>query len=276
MLAANRYGKSRVRLVKVSRLGDRHQLTEVTVNISLAGDFERAFTAGDNSAVLPTDTMKNTVYALAKDHSIAPLELFAMTLARHFVSTHAQASSATVTLLETPWHRATVEGKSHDHSFLRGSEERATCVARVENGEESWTSGIEGLVMLKTANSGFEGFPRDAYTTLAETGDRLFGTNLSGNWWYSEQTDFLDCRSRARTALIECFSRHQSRSVQHTLHAMAEEVLTRCPEVSKVHLALPNLHCLLVDLSPFDLSNENEVFVPVDEPHGSIEATVSR
>jgi urate oxidase len=76
-ISANSYGKSLVRLTKVTRKKDRHELKEIAVDICLEGAFEEAYTRGDNSMVVPTDTMKNTVYALASKHELADIEGFA-------------------------------------------------------------------------------------------------------------------------------------------------------------------------------------------------------
>lgn len=273
-----RYGKSRVRMVKVSRKGETHSLTDLTVHIALEGDFESAYTRGDNSKVLPTDTMKNTVYALGKSDPIETIESFALRLGRHFVGVGPQIARARVTIVRTMWDRIRTHGKHHPHSFTRSSDESPMCEAVVEkNGDAAMESGIDDMVVLKTTNSGFSGFFRDRFTTLKETDDRIFGTSVRARWRYdSARADFAAGRESVRSALLETFANHRSASVQQTLCAMGEAALEGCREMRSISLRMPNRHCLLVDLAPFGMTNENEIFLPIDEPSGMIEATMER
>jgi urate oxidase len=278
MLGPNSYGKSGIRLVKVTRRPDRHDLKDVTVAVRLEGDFDKAHTVGDNSAVLPTDTMKNTVYALASEHSLEELESFGLVLARHFVQSHPPVSRARVEISEHLWERVDVSGRPHRHAFRRAGEEtRLARIALDRGGKPSVEAGIENLVILKTAQSGFAGFPRDRYTTLKETGDRILATALSAVWSYVEpENSFNLLWNAVRRTLLETFADHESNSVQHTLDAMGEAVLERHAEVRQVRLTMPNKHHLPVDLTPFGLPNENAIFVATEEPYGLIEATMSR
>jgi urate oxidase len=277
-LAENRYGKSRVRLVRVKRHADRHDFREWSVDILLQGDFESCFKKGDNTKILPTDTMKNTVYSLARDSAAGSMEEFAKELADFLLRRNPQVSHAEVSVTEKMWERAPVAGKPHPTTFVQSSGERATTtISRAQVGKFSVTAGIENLVMMKTAGSGFEGYIRDSLTTLPPTADRLFGTALRANWKYSsEVVAFTPVRAKIREILLAVFAEHDSKSVQHTLYAMGEEVLKQIPELCEIQLAMPNLHCLLVDLSRFGQDNPNEIFVPTDEPHGTIEATLRR
>lgn len=276
-VVSNRYGKTRVRMVKVLRHGERHELRDITAHITLEGDFVRSYTEADNSIVLPTDTMKNTVYALGKDHPLDTVESFALHLGRHFVETVPHVAAATVRIEQTGWGRIEVGGKAHPHSFVRQSNEKAMCEVVVRRDGATVESGIDDLVILKTTDSGFSGFMRDAYTTLKETDDRIMGTSVAARWTYSGATiDFARERTAVRTALLESFARHRSESVQHTLYAMGETALAAAPSVRRLRLTMPNRHCLLVDLTPFGMTNHNEIFVPIDEPSGLIEATLER
>ena len=281
-LGRNSYGKSKVRLLKVSRSGADnrwHDIRELTVDISLSGDFDAVHTRGDNSKCLPTDTMKNTVYALAKDDPIDSIESFATRIAAQFVETHLPASRAVVAISESAWARAELAGGSHPHTFVRGSQERADCTSIFERAfDPRVSSGLTELILLKSADSAFSGFTRDNYTTLRETEDRIFCTSVSASWRFGERraSNYNEARRAVRQALIETFAAHESKSVQQTLYAMGEAALARCDQVESIHLIMPNKHCLLVDLSPFGLENKNEIFVPTDEPHGLIEATVER
>jgi urate oxidase len=277
-LAESRYGKSRVRVVRVKRHADRHDFCEWTVQILLQGDFESCFTDGDNSKILPTDTMKNTVYSLARKSSAACMEDFAKELVDFLLGGNPQVSEAEVSISEKAWRHLTTDGKAHPTTFVQSSGERQTTrVARAPERKFSVRSGLENLVIMKTAGSGFEGYIQDSLTTLPPTADRLFGTALTASWKYTaSDLPFAPLRVKIREILLGVFAAHESKSVQHTLHAMGEAVLAGVAEVEEIELIMPNIHCLLVDLSRFGQDNPNEIFVPIDEPHGYIEARIRR
>jgi urate oxidase len=278
MLGPNSYGKSGIRLVKLTRGPDRHELSDLTVAVALEGAFQAAHVAGDNSAVLPTDTMKNTVYALASRGPLEPIEAFALLLARHFVASHAPVSRARVSIVQHPWERLDVSGRPQGTAFRRPDTETRRAEAAIErSGGAAVESGLADLVVMKTARSGFSGFARDRYTTLKETGDRILATALRADWSYSSPDVPFGVVGRGiRQTLLETFAEHDSRSVQHTLHAMGEAVLERHAEVTEIRISMPNKHHLPVDLAPFGLENRNEIFVATEEPFGLIEATVRR
>jgi urate oxidase len=277
-LAENRYGKARVRLMKVTRHAHGNDLHEWTVRVLLKGDFETAHTEGDNSKILATDTMKNTVYFVARNSEATSMEEYAKELVDFLLSRNPQVSSAEVSVESTMWKRLTVDGKPHPDSFMRGSNEvQTTSVERAQRSEFTITSGLENLVIMKTSNSAFEGYIKESLTTLKETTDRLFATALTATWSYtSAALDFDAARVQLREAMIATFANHVSKSVQQTLYAMAESALMTVPEADDIQLTMPNKHCLLVDLSRFGQENPNEIFVPTDEPSGYIEATVRR
>jgi urate oxidase len=277
-LAENRYGKSRVRVVRVKRHADRHDFCEWTVQILLQGDFESCFTDGDNSKILPTDTMKNTVYSLARKSSAGCMEDFAKELVDFLLGRNPQVSEAEVSISEKTWRHLTTDGKAHPTTFVQSSGERQTTrVARAQGRKFAVRSGLENLVIMKTAGSGFEGYIQDSLTTLPPTADRLFGTALTASWKYAaSDLSFAPLRVKIREILLGVFAAHDSKSVQHTLHAMGEAVLAGVVEVEEIELIMPNIHCLLVDLSRFGQDNPNEIFVPIDEPHGYIEARIRR
>jgi urate oxidase len=278
MLAENRYGKSRVRVVKVKRHPDRHDFREWSVEILLEGDFESCFVEGDNCKILPTDTMKNTVYSLARSSSAECIEEFGKELITFLLDRNPQVSAARVSLSEKTWEHVHTGGKPHPTTFVQSSSECQTAeIAKTQNGAPSVQSGLENLVILKTAGSEFTGFIKDSLTTLPEATDRLFGTAVRARWTYSSPTAaFATLRSKTREILLSVFARHASKSVQHTLYAMGAGVLANVPEISDIELTMPNKHCLLADLSRFGQDNPNEIFVPIDEPHGTIEARLRR
>jgi urate oxidase len=278
ILAQNNYGKSRVRMVKVARHGDRHDVQDITVNIACEGDFDTAHTVGDNSRILPTDTMKNTVYALAKQvRDLEDIEAFAQRLTAHFLSNNEQLSQVTASITEQLWTRIAVGGKPHAHSFTKGSDEKRTTTVIAMREAVTIESGLEDLLVLKTTKSGFVGYLKDPFTTLKETTDRIFATAVKARWQYAAP-EFATATTwqGVRQLLLETFAEHDSLSVQQTLYAMGEAVLASYEGITEIALSLPNTPCLLVDLSKFGMENSNEIFVPTDEPHGLIEARLQK
>jgi urate oxidase len=276
VLGRNNYGKSEIRLVKVKRDTDRHELRDLTVDVALEGDFEAVHLKGDNTGLLATDTMRNTVYALAKDHLTGSIEEFGLKLVNHFLEVGPTVERARVRITEHPWNRIEVNGRGHEHSFVRGSGERTAAVggdaggARVE-------AGIDDLLVLKTTNSGWEGFLRERYTTLPETNDRILATKITANWTYGDaDVDFDRLWRSVRDQILATFTDHYSPSVQNTLYRMGEAVLEGFPEIEKIHLSLPNKHHLLYDLERFGMENEGEIFHATSEPYGLIEGFVER
>ncbi len=277
-LAENRYGKSRVRLMKVTRGPKGNELREWTVQVLLTGDFDSAHYDGDNSKILPTDTMKNTVYSLARKSSAIAMEDFAKELVDFLLTRNPQVSSASVAIEGVMWKRLTVDGKPHPTSFIRGSGElQTTTVARARSGNFSITSGLKNLVVMKTADSAFEDYIVDELTTLKPTNDRLFCTAVTAEWRYTVATLAFDAmRAALREAMLKTFANHSSKSVQETLYAMGKSALERVAEADQIDITMPNKHCLLVDLARFGQDNPNEIFVPTDEPAGHIQACVRR
>lgn len=277
-IAENRYGKSRVRLMKVTRHPHGNEVSEWTVQLLLKGNFETAHTEGDNSRILTTDTMKNTVYFVARTSKATSMESYAMELADYILTRNTQVSSAAVRIEAALWKRLTVEGKPHPSTFMHGSAEvQTTHVERAQGGEFDILSGLDHMHLLKTADSAFEGYILDPLTTLKETSDRVFGTSVRAEWHYTtKHLDFDVVRTTLRETMLRTFANHKSKSVQQTLYAMAEDALATVAEVDEIELAMPNKHCLLVDLSRFGFDNPNEIFVPTDEPHGYIEARCRR
>lgn len=277
-LGENSYGKSRVRLSRITRAKSRHDFNEWTVHVMLEGDFEASFTKADNSKVLPTDTMKNTVYSVARDSNAATIEDFAMELGDYLLTNNGQVSGVKVEIEERAWERMTLSGESEPTTFKLGGPELQTVRAVRDRGREwSIRSGVDGLTILKTTNSAFTGYIVDKLTTLKPATDRILGTCATVTWDYSAAApNYAQARERILAALLKTFAAHDSKSVQHTLFDMGRAALDAAPEIARIHLSMPNLHHLLADLSRFGQDNPNHIFVPIDEPHGTIEATVER
>ena len=274
-LAQNNYGKSGIRLVRVTRQGKRHDLKDITVDIQFAGDFEAVHTRGDNSNILPTDTLKNTVYALAAQKPVGEIEEFAQRLIAHFLAGNPQVTEIRIRIRERMWGRLPIAGKPHPSAFIGGNSERRSARVVGTRKKTSIQAGIEDLLVLRTAGSGFSGYIKDAYTTLPETSDRIFATVVKAEWSYKKiDIDFNKNWNSVHHTLLETFASHMSKSVQHTLYAMGEAALKRCSDVTEIRLSMPNKHHLAFDLTRLGLANRNEVFIPTDEPFGLIEATV--
>jgi urate oxidase len=277
-LVWNRYGKSRVRLVKIRRprtASGAHEIVDLTLDVQLEGGFEPVYVEGDNSACLATDTMKNTVYALARQDPIDHVEAFALRLAEHFLG-KPPVTRVRISAIEQRWDRLAPEGRPHPHAFVQAGGEQWTAVVSMDAHARSVVSGLTNLVVLKTTDSAFAGFPRDEFTTLPETADRILATSITSSWQYRPGTSDFAARDRIRLALADTFAVHVSRSVQQTAYAMGEAALAACADLVEITLALPNRHHLLVDLTPFGLDNPNEIFAATDQPFGLIEATLRR
>ncbi|MGN6369099.1 MAG: factor-independent urate hydroxylase [Phycisphaerae bacterium] len=270
-LVHNAYGKSEVRVTKVVRHGDRHDLQELAVKIELEGAFEKSYLAGDNSQIIATDTMKNTVYALAKKLNFGSIETFARELGKHFLERNAHVTSALVEIAEHRWNRigpVAFEGSSREVRTTRVKGTRECCC---------YVSGLDGLLVLKTTDSAFVGFLRDEYTTLAEATDRIFATVVKAEWRYTQlPADVNGAHAKARGAMLEVFARHKSQAVQQTLYAMGEAVLRVVPEVEEITIWMPNKHRVPANLKALGLAFEGDIFVTTEEPFGEISGTVAR
>ncbi|CAG8486573.1 595_t:CDS:2 [Paraglomus brasilianum] len=287
VLKEQRYGKDRVRLIKVIRTGKWHEVIELTVRVLLEGEFETSYTHGDNSKVVATDTMKNTVYVLAKKTvNIKCIELFATEIGKHFVNTYSHVTKASVLITKHRWTRMLVDGKLHDHSFARDGEETRITEVVVKRDKVEIKSGLKGLLVLKTTGSAFYGFHRDQYTTLPESTDRILSTVIDATWTYSipnpsaiSKIPYCTIFDSIRKLTLDTFATDDSVSVQATLYLMAKRILEIHKEVTSVSYGLPNKHCFAFDLERFGLKNsgaDTDIYVPFEDPSGLITATVER
>ncbi|SFT55730.1 factor-independent urate hydroxylase [Arthrobacter sp. ov118] len=280
VLGHNQYGKAEVRVVKITRDTDRHEIEDLNVTSQLRGDFAAAHLDGDNSHVVATDTQKNTIYALAREGIGSP-EAFLLRLGKHFTSSFDWVSGGRWAAEAYKWDRIQAHGAGHDHSFVRNGQEVRTAVLVRDGGTEHLIAGLKDLTVLKSTQSGFSGFPRDKYTTLPETDERILATDVSARWRFKTGTDFgtLDFNKSyddVKSLLLEGFSENYSHALQQTLFDMGAKVLEAHTEIDEIKFSMPNKHHFLVDLSPFGLDNPNEVFFAADRPYGLIEATVQR
>jgi len=288
VLGANQYGKAENRVVRIVRDTARHEIRDLNVSTSLSGDFADAHVTGDQAAVLPTDTQKNTAFAYAKLHGITSPEDYALALGRRLLDAAPAATAAQVRVEEYAWDRIPVDGAGHDHSFVRRGGEVRTCVVTVGRDETHVLSGLQDLVVLKSTGSEFKGFLTDEFTTLAEADDRILATSLVARWRHAspdldgpdlDGTDWNASYDAVRALLLETFATAYSRALQETLYAMGTAVLDAHPGIAEIRFSAPNKHHFLVDFSGFrvaGLTNDGEVFIAADRPYGLIEAQVTR
>lgn len=277
-LASNAYGKGRVRLTKIIRGKDRHEVKQLTVNVRLRGDFAEPYLTESNAKVLPTDTMKNTVYAIASGDPLESIEQFGINLAAHFLAVPT-VERAEIEIDEHRWMRLVRDGKPAPHTFLGSDSELATTRITRDKVRKDATivSGLKNLIVMNTANSAFKNFYRDQYTTLKDTDDRIMATNVVADWSYSGvKNAFNACRDSIRGAMIDAFADTFSPSVQFTLNEMGKRALAACDAIDEITLTMPNLHNIPFDLAPLGLENRNEIFVATSEPFGLIEGTIRR
>ncbi|WGL52628.1 urate oxidase [Nocardioides sp. BP30] len=277
----NQYGKAEVRVVRVTRDTPVHRIEDLNVTTQLRGDFDAAFTDGDNAHVHATDTQKNTVYALAKELGVGSPEDFLLALGRHWMG-QPWVEGCQMKAEQYSWERIVADGGPHDHSFLRSGQETRTAVVQYDGEDAFVLGGLTDAVVLKSTGSEFHGFPRDRHTLLAETDDRILATSVTAWWRYRSDAvsagglDYNALYDAIRALMLERFAQLHSLALQQTIFEMGKAVLERFEEVAEIRLSCPNKHHFLVDLSPFGLENPNEVFFAADRPYGLIQATVQR
>ncbi|MFE2417319.1 factor-independent urate hydroxylase [Streptomyces hokutonensis] len=277
ILGQNQYGKAENRVVKITRDGATHHIKDLNVSVSLSGDMDEVHYSGSNANVLPTDTTKNTVYAFAKEHGIESAEQFGIHLARHFVTSQEPIKRARIRIEEYAWERTT-----GGHSFVRKGQE--TRLTQITYDGRSWevVSGLKDLTVLNSTDSEFWGYVKDKYTTLPEAYDRILATEVSARWRFNwsddaqEMPDWETSYERTKQHMLGAFAETYSLSLQQTLYQMGARIIDNREEIDEVRFSLPNKHHFLVDLAPFGLKNDNEVYFAADRPYGLIEATVLR
>ena len=276
-LIMNRYGKGRVRVMRIHRDGERHEVSQLNILAMLEGDFAGTFTHADNTKTVSTDTIKNVVNIVARENTGLGTEEFCQALAKKYFDTYPQVSAVSLTAHETKWNRLSVGGKPHPHSFtLDGNGKPFVELKATRQGSEM-SSGVDGFTFMKSTQSGWEKYVMDPYTTIKETNDRMCATSMVASWkWSGKPASYSATNAKILSTALEVFSTTYSHSVQDSLYRMGEAVLAAVPEISEISMACPNMHFIPINLSPFGLDNNNDVFLPTDEPHGQIECTVGR
>ncbi|PNP83514.1 hypothetical protein FNYG_03077 [Fusarium nygamai] len=292
-VSAARYGKDNVRVCKVDRDASTgiQTVTEMTVCCLLEGEIETSYTKADNSVVVATDSIKNTIYITAKQNPVNPPELYASILGSHFIEKYSHIHVANVNVKTVRWQRLEVDGKPHPHSFFKDGEETRNVEVRVSRQEGiQIKSSLVGLTVLKSTGSAFHGFVRDEYTTLPETWDRIFSTDVDATWKWNKfdslnavkvfAPKFDSAREAARNTTLKIFAEDDSASVQATMYKMSTQILGLVPEIATVTYALPNKHYFEIDLSWHkglkNTGKDAEVYAPQSGPNGLIKCEVSR
>jgi urate oxidase len=271
------YGKDHVRVMRIDRKADRHDVRELTVRAMVTGRFDSAFTHADNSTSVATDTVKNIINVVARENLSLDTELFCAAVARKLLDNYQDLDGATVTAHETKWSRLVVDGQPHPHSFLLDSNGKPFAKVTAARDGMATESGVEGFTFMKSTMSGWEHYIHDRFTTIPETHDRMAATAMDASWrWRDAPADYVTANAAVLATVLEVFATTYSASVQDSLYRMGMAALEAVPELADISMACPNKHYLLLNLSPFGLENDNQVFVATDEPHGQIECTVGR
>lgn len=277
-LIANSHGKARIRVMRVERGPDRQQVREASLDVMLHGEaFAPSYTDADNTLVVATDTIRNLVNLLAREHITASTEHLARAVATRFLDRYDHVERVTVAATETRWSRLTIDGATHPHAFTLNANGHPTAHIDATRDATTLRSGIEGITFLKSTGSGFAGFLRDDATTLPETHDRIAATSMNATWlWRADPADHPTTNTAILDAMLRIFATTHSASLQDSLYRMGKAALEIAPEISAITLACPNKHYLPIDLTRLGAASDNLVFTPTDEPHGQIECTLSR
>lgn len=278
-LVDNDYGEKGIRLLRLMRRGGLHEVKDLTVSVRFEGAFEAAHMKGENRAVLPTDTVKNTVYVLARQYPAEAIEEFAFHITEHFLTYNPQVALVDVHISERPWSRITIGDKGHASAFLASASEKRIAHINATRAQVNLQSGLEDLKVMKTSGSTFEGFLRDPYTTLEENRQHILSSALNATWSYEfpePEMPFSTMWHGVRKTLLETFAAHEGKSLQHSLYTLGQAVLDNFEAISEIHVRMPDNYCSPVNLKPFGMENENEVFVPLEEPQGVAAATLRR
>jgi urate oxidase len=276
-LIRNRYGKGKVRIMRIHRDGERQEVHQLSIKAMLEGDFARAYTSGDNSTSVATDTIKNIVNVVARENPALPTEAFCEVLAKRYLDTYPQISSVSITAHETKWARLAIAGQEHPHSFVLDSNGKPFVELAATRSGATLTSGIDSFTFMKSTQSGWENYVMDRYTTIQPTHDRMCATSMLASWkWSAKPANYPAANQTILDKLIEVFATTYSPSVQDSLYRMGEAALAAVPEISEISMACPNIHYILMNFAFVGVDNKNEVFLPTDEPHGQIECTVGR
>lgn len=276
-LTQSRYGKGRVRVMRLARDGDHHTPRELNLTVLMKGAFDESWTAANNSASVATDSVKNIVNVTAAKNLTLGKELFAEAVAKVFLDKYPHIEEMSVEGRETRWLRQSFGGSPHGHTFVLDANGFGYVNLIARRDGSVLKSGLRGFTFMKTTQSGWTNFVDDEYRTLADTEDRIAATSMDATWtWSGVPADYDATNAQVLDIMIAEFATTYSYSVQDSMYRMGEKVLAAIPEITEVSFAMPNKHYIPINLKPFGLDNPGTVFLPTDEPHGQIEATIGR
>ncbi len=278
-LARNSYGESRIRLLRLMRRGGLHEVKDLTLDVRFEGDFAASHRQGENRTILPSETIKNTVYVLSRQYPAEAIEEFAFHLTEHFLTYNPQVTLVDIRISERPWSRITIGDKGHASAFVANASEKRTTHISARREKIILHSGLEDLQVMKTAGFSFSGFLRDPYTTLQENQHRILCAFLTASWSYASpepEMPFSTIWHGVRKALLETFAAHEAKSLQHLLYTLAQAVLENFEAMSEIHLRILDNYCPPVDLKSFGMENDNELFVPLEESQGAASLVLRR
>ena len=276
-LVSNSYGKGRVRVLRLHKDGPHHEVRELNVEALMTGDFGRLFTDADNAKAVSTDTVKNLINIVARENPSLGTEAFCAAVCQRFLERYPQVEAVDITAHETKWVRYEKGGTPHPHAFVLDSNGRPFATLSASRAGTSVTSGLSGFTFMKTTESGWDKYEKDSYTTIKETRDRICATSMEALWvWAKQPADYAAANKLILDTMLDVFVSTYSESVQDSMYRMGMAALAAVPEIETVSMACPNKHYIPINLAAFDLTNDNMVFLPTDEPHGQIECTVGR
>lgn len=289
-IASHQHGKGSVRVGKRYVADGQEYFIDLSCEVTVwTPQAETAFTIGDNNSVVATDTCKNIAYIVAKESTFSSPEEFAIQYAERFIEKFPFVTKACAVVKQVPWVRAVVDGRPHNHAFVRGAGDEKWCAtATAERACPTVvTSSIEGLVVLKTTKSGWEGFHTNEYRLLPDVNERMLASSVTARWEFGSGSapvgGYCALRDKVKATLIKGFAGPPdtgvySPGVQFTLHKMGKAALEAIPSMKSITLSMPNIHYLPAKvLDAMGIHKfEDDIFIPTDEPYGMIEATMVR
>lgn len=282
-ISEHHHGKTRVRVMKVVKDASPVRVHEFKVETCLwSPSYEKVFTKGDNTDLVATDTQKNLVYVVAKGPAETPEE-FGLAMAEKLLSEYKILSRVSVEVEEVGW------SNTHEHGFVMQTPMTQAAIVDCDRKTQKVTSQIRKFTFLKTTQSGFEGYLSDKYTLLPWCQERCLASELDAEWTYvttlfgkKKDVDYASVRSKVMEDIVRgLFGPDKtgiySPSLQNTIYDAGCLVLQDCPEIAAINISTPNLHYLpFKQLDKLDSKFEDDIFVPTNEPSGTIYVDIKR
>ena len=273
--------------------GRPNHVLAAEIDVQVMGEaFTEAYTEGDNTNVVATDTMKNFIHRESLDFDGSTLEGWLHFLGRRFLDTYSQMERLRVSGEEIRFDAARVPvpgGGFEDSAVLyhRRHDDRSVASLEVGRSDDGSVilgdvrSGRIGLDLMKTTGSAFADFPRDEYTTLPSREDRLLFTHVDIAWRYADPrvpidpdpTQYVASEQVADLAAV-VFHDFVSLSIQHLVNEIGERMFERYPALTEISFEAQN--------RTFDVAEEStadelrKVYTDPRPPYGRIGLTMSR